>query len=183
MSFQNQDQSSSSSQKRVCLGKIAGTHGVKGLVKILGFGDDPALIFEITPLYTKATGDETISLTYKNPSGKFYLASIDGITNKEDAEALNKPELWVERSALPDLSNDDEYYVEDLIGLRVVDENNAPLGKIKAVPNFGAGELLEIKPASGQSFLLPFTNENAPSVDLNSGIITVRNCDMYKMED
>jgi len=173
MPFQDSGQPSSPPNKRVCLGKIAGTHGVKGLVKILPFGEDPMLIFDIQPLYTSEDGDETLSLHYKNPQGKYFLAAIDGIHSKEEAEALKKPELWVERSALPALEDADEYYVEDLVGLKVITEDDENFGVIKAVPDYGAGELLEIRPRNGKTFLLPFRDEYVPEVDLQNGVVRI----------
>lgn len=165
------------SSKRVCLGKLAGTHGVKGLVKVQPFGDDPLLIFDISPLYTSETGSDTIALEYKNPQGKFYLAAIDGITNKEDAAALGKVQIWVDRDELPELDADEDgYYIEDLIGLDVIGEDGQKIGTVKAVENFGASDLLEIKPLSGQPFLIPFTDEFVPEV---GETITIRDYEEF----
>ncbi len=183
MSIQDQDQPSAPPvSKRVCLGKIVGTHGVRGLVKILPFGDDPELLKKITPLYINATGDKFLALTFKNFVGKHILASIDGITNKEDAEALSKPELWVNRDQLPEISDDDEFYIEDLIGLSVFDAEKSQLGHVISVPDYGAGQMLEIKPTGGKRFLVPFTKANVPEVDLKAGSVVIQDWEMYQLE-
>lgn len=164
-------------QKRICLGKLAGTHGVKGLVKVKPLGDDPMLIFDIPTLYTSESGDKTIALTYKNPQGKFVLAAIDGITNKEDAAALGKVELWAPREALPELdAEEDGYYIEDLIGLDVMNEAAEKIGTVKSVENFGASDLLEVTPLSGQPFLIPFTDDFVPEI---GETITIRNYEEF----
>ena len=158
--------------KRICLGKIAGVHGVKGLVKILPFGEDPALL-ENGPLYTSEDGQTSLTLHLKNAIGKFILASVKGVETREQAEALGKCSLYVPRETLPEIEDDDGFYYEDLIGLKALDKDGNHIGKVIAVDDFGAGDLLDIQPLSGKSFYVPFRPEYVLSTDLEAGTITI----------
>lgn len=176
MSFQDRGQP----PKRICLGKITKAHGVKGLVKVRIFGDDPQLL-QSGPLLTGESGDESLSLTLKNSDGKgHYLAAVKGVTERNGAEALNGTMLYIERAALPDIQSENQYYIEDLKGLRVI-ENGQDIGRVLSVDNFGAGDLIEIQPKIGGSFYVPFSDDFVVGVDLNSGAITVRNSDSMKV--
>lgn len=170
--------------KRVCLGKITSAHGVKGLVKILPFGEDPSLIQSLGPAYTAADGAAqtgTLVITLKNPAGRHLLAAIDGVTDRDAAEALRGVELYYDRALLPE-TDTGEYYYDDLIGLTAI-ENGQTIGTVKAVQNFGAGDLLDIKPAAGgPSFYLPYANEYVDEVDLNAKTITVINSQSFQTE-
>jgi len=172
----------SSMSKRVCLGKIVGTHGVKGLVKVLPFGDDPELLKSIAPLYIDEMSEKTLALTFKNFVGKHILASILGVENKEDAEALGKVELWVKRDQLPILDDEDEFYIEDLTGLKVFDIDKNMLGHIVSVPDYGAGQMLEIKPLGGRRFLIPFTKPHVPQVNIAHGFLVIQDWEIYQLE-
>ena len=100
-----------------------------------------------------------------------YTARLDGITTKEEADALKGADLFAPRDRLPALP-DDEYYHADLIGLPVHDTGGALLGTVRAVLNHGAGDLLELlPPAGGATVLLPFTLAAVPTVDLGAGRI------------
>ena len=166
--------------KRVCLGKITTPHGIKGLVKIIPFGEDPSLIQSLGPAYT--AGDnahtDTLVITLKNPAGKYFLAAIDGVTDRDQAEALRGTELYFDRDLLPE-TGDDEFYYDDLVGL-AVRENDQTIGTVKSVQNFGAGDLLEIKPKSGSTFFLPYTDEYILDVDLDAQSITAQNSSTFQ---
>ncbi len=156
--------------KRVCLGKIASAHGVKGLVKILPYGEDISLLSGT--LYTSEESDGVLTLTLKNSIGKYMLADIEGVNDKTAADNLRGTELWVRRDKLPE-PTEGEFYIEDLVGLKTKDKNGDTIGTVISVQNFGAGDLLEIKPTKGETKFLPFTKENVPSLDIQSGTITV----------
>jgi 16S rRNA processing protein RimM len=157
--------------KRICLAKIAAPHGIKGLVKLSFYGEDEQLL-QAGPLYTSETGDDTLTLTLKNPMGKYWLAEIEGVHDRNATEALKGTALYIERERLPD-APEGEYYYEDLIGLNVVDDAGEKIGTLLAVQNFGAGDLLEIKPIKGgPTLLIPFTDDYVPNV--TSDTITVR---------
>lgn len=169
----------SSPDKRICIGKIAGTHGVKGLVKILPYCEDINLLNG--KLYSSENNSETLNVTLKNPNGKFILAQIDGITNKEDAQKI-KCSLYISREALPDITDDDEYYLEDLKNLEALDTSGETIGAIIGLQNFGAGDLLELKPKSGASYFVPFENEYVKDVNLDQKTITLENADRFIIE-
>ena len=162
--------------KRVCLGKITSAHGVKGLVKILPFGEDPTLIETLGPAFISEDGSETVVVQFKNKAGgKYILASVEGCNDRNEAEELRGTELWYDRSLLPDTDTDEgEFYYEDLVGLAIV-EDGQEIGKVIAVDDFGAGDLLEIKPKSGSDFYLPYGDDYVVNVDLEAGVITVKN--------
>lgn len=157
---------------RTCLGKITGVHGVKGLVKIQPFGEDPALIETLGPVFTSETGSETLQIALKSQKGKEWLASIRGVSERSEAEKWVKTELWVDKARLPALEDENSFYIEDLIGLPVQDENGADIGKVVSVQNFGASDLLEIEPAAGKSFYVPLTDDYIPEI---GDVILIKN--------
>lgn len=158
--------------RRIHIGKIATAHGVRGLVKVLVTADDPHLV-ETAVVYTGDKNDETIQLTLKNPVGKYWIAEVNGIADRDLALALRNTPLWIDRDDLPD-AGDGEYYAADLIGLKAIDEQGGEIGTVIAVPDFGATPLLEIKPAGKPSFYLPFTTETVVKEDLDARHIVVR---------
>lgn len=160
----------STDQKRITLARIAGAHGVKGIIKIHPFGEDITLL-ETCDVYTdKGT---PVKITLKNASGKFILAEADIISTREEAESAKGTELQIDQSALPEIDEDGTYYYHDLIGLKAIGEDGAEIGTVIAVDNYGAGDLLEIRKKSGEKFLLPFTDDYAPKVDIENKQITI----------
>lgn len=168
--------------KRVCLGKIAASHGIKGLVKILPFGEDASLIETLGPAYSSAdpAQTDTLVITLKNPAGKYLLAAIEGVDDRTSADALRGTELYFDRTLLPE-PDEDEFYYDDLIGLQVV-EGDTTIGTIKAVQNFGAGDLFEVKPTSGASFYIPYAQAYILTVDLENGKVTAQNTQELREE-
>lgn len=165
--------------KRVCLGKITSAHGVKGLVKILPFGEDPLLIEELSPVYTGETSSDQISIIMKNSAGnKYWLANVEGVSERDGAEALRGTELWVNRDSLPQIENKNTYYHTDLIGLKIMD-GDREIGEVIAIQNYGAGDLLEIK-SNGKTFLFPFTNDTCPEINVKDGFIRTINVSGFK---
>jgi 16S rRNA processing protein RimM len=102
----------------------------------------------------------------------FLVATLKGIANRNEAERLNGVELYVAREKLP-ATDDDEYYHADLIGLAAVTTAEEPLGRVVAIHNFGAGDIIEIAPASGPTLLLPFSNAVVPTVDITGGRVVI----------
>tara|TARA_B100001750_G_scaffold246485_1_gene268981 strand:- start:1503 stop:1910 length:408 start_codon:yes stop_codon:yes gene_type:complete len=108
---------------------------------------------------------ENYRITLKNKhKGDTWLAFIEGITNKEDADALRGTKLYCDRDAMPD-PDDDEIYLNDLIGMECVDEQGIHIGVVEAIENFGAGNLLDIKPPSGQNFYLSYDDKTVLRID------------------
>jgi 16S rRNA processing protein RimM len=154
----------------ICVGRLAGAFGVRGEVRLKSFCADPETIADYVPLVT-TEGREFRQIVITGQGSGAYTARIDGITTKEEADALKGVDLYAPRNRLPTLP-DDEYYHADLIGLSVHDTGGALLGTVRAVLNHGAGDLLEILPTQGNdTVLLPFTLAAVPTVDLASGRI------------
>lgn len=148
---------------RICVGAIAGAFGVHGEVRLKSFCAEPSDIANYTPL-TSEDGKRsfTVSLTRAVTGG--IGARVTGIATREEAEALKGLTLWAPRDALPSLP-DDEFYHADLIGLDVVDTGGKSLGRVRAIYDHGAGDILEI--IGGTDILmLPFTKAIVPTVDL-----------------
>jgi len=147
----------------VCLGAVTGSYGVRGEVRVKSFCADPSAIGDYGPL----TGDDgaTYKVTVLRPVKGGYAVRLSGVPHKEAADALKGTRLWAPRAALPDLP-DDEFYHSDLIGLDAVDTGGAPLGRIHAVHDHGAGDLLELRPKGAAPVLVPFTRAVVPTVDL-----------------
>ncbi len=141
---------------RICVAKIATAHGVRGLVKLHVFVEDLDLLKNT--VFTSPDTQDTLSLTLKNATAKHWLAEIDGVTDRNDAEALRGTELYISKSDMPALT-DGEMYVSDMIGLPVIDADKQLIGNVVALENFGAGDLLEIKPEGEASFYLPYNDQ------------------------
>jgi len=169
-------------QKRICIGKIASAHGVKGLVKVLPYCKDISLLNGELYTSNNSTDHQTLTITFKNSMGKHVLASIEGITTPEDAKKL-KHSLYIPRDALPKTDND-EFYIEDLIGLEAKNHKNGDaLGTIITVDNFGAGNLLEIKPTNGTtSYYIPFNDDYVTNVDLDERYIMLKDTEAFCIE-
>jgi 16S rRNA processing protein RimM len=149
---------------KVCVGVIAGAFGVRGEVRIKSFCTDPLAIFEY-PL-TNQGGHRDFNAVLVQPVKNGFSAQIQGVTTKEEADALNGTEIYADRVHLPDL-DDDEYYYADLINMKVFDTGGEYLGKVKLVVNHGAGDMLEVFTESGKNTVsLPFTKACVPTVDI-----------------
>jgi 16S rRNA processing protein RimM len=162
-----------SSNKRIHVGEIATVHGVRGLVKVRAFGDDIRTLQDFGPLYTSETGAEKHTLTLKHQAGGAWIASVDDITDRNVAEKLRGTQLWLDRDALPELDDDEGFYHTDLIDMRVIGIDGKDWGLVIAVENFGASDLLEIKPAGQPSFYIPFVDMYVPDVNMETGVITI----------
>jgi len=157
--------------RRVCLGVVAGAHGVRGAVRLKSFAANPADIACYGPLEDEA-GAARFTLRLLGTAKGAVIASLSGISDRDRAEALRGTRLYLPRAALPP-PPEDEYYHADLIGLAVRLGDGAPLGEIRAVHDFGAGDTLEIARPDGPSVLVPFTRAAVPVVDVAAGHVVV----------
>src|SRR6201994_5037003 len=156
---------------QVCVARIGAAHGVRGAVKLWTFTEDPFAVTRYGPLSTK-DGARAFEVAHAREGKGHLVATLKGVTSRNDAERLNGLELYVARDKLP-ATDDDEYYYADLIGLAAVTSADEPLGKVIAIHNFGAGDIIEIAPPSGATMLLPFTNAVVPSVDFTGGRVVI----------
>ncbi|PPC87484.1 MAG: 16S rRNA processing protein RimM [Hyphomicrobium sp.] len=162
----------STKQRLILLGQIASAHGIRGDVLVRTFTGSPADIASYGPL-SDANGAKFYKLRVVRVTDKGIVARIDGVTDRNSAEALRGQDLYVERAKLPP-ANDEEFYHADLIGLTAITGDGSALGRIIAVQNFGAGDLIEIrKDDESTTELIPFTKTNVPIVDFENGRVTV----------
>ena len=156
---------------QICIARIGAAHGVRGAVKLWTFTEDPLAVKAYGPLMTK-DGTRQFEVATAREAKGHLVATLKGIATREEAERLNGIELYIAREKLP-VPDEDEYYHADLIGLDAVTTANAPLGRVIAIHNFGAGDIIEIAPPQGPTLLLPFTNAVVPTVDLAQGRVVV----------
>jgi 16S rRNA processing protein RimM len=153
---------------RICIAKFGAAHGVRGEIRLWPYTADPLGVASYGPLET-ADGKRRFEIATVRAAKDHLVARIKGIDSRDDAEKLNGLELYVGREKLP-ATDDDEFYHADLIGLAAVTPGEIPLGRIIAVHNFGAGDIIEIAlDDGGETRLLPFTNAVVPTVDLANG--------------
>jgi len=162
------------SEPLIQVGRVAGAFGVRGEVRITSYTAEPTALLEYRDL-KREDGSVALTLLSGRPAKGGVVARAREVETREQAEALRGLKLFIPRSALPE-PDEDEFYVTDLIGLAVETPEGAPLGTIRSVQDFGAGDLLEIVPAEGgATWYLPFTKEAVPEVRLAEGkVIGVR---------
>jgi 16S rRNA processing protein RimM len=155
----------------ICVARIGAAHGVRGAVKLWTFTEDPLAVKSYGALATK-DGARSFEVATAREAKGHLVATLKGIATREDAERLNGIELYIARDKLPS-TDTDEYYHADLIGLAAVNAADEPIGRVIAIHNFGAGDIIEIAPPNGATMLLPFTNAVVPTVDLANGRVVI----------
>jgi len=155
----------------VCVARIGAAHGVRGAVKLWTFTEDPFAIRRYGPLLAK-DGKRQFEVATAREAKDHLVATFKGVTTRDEAERLNGIELYVAREKLP-ATDADEYYHTDLIGLAAVTTDGDALGRVLAIHNFGAGDIIEIAPPKGTTLLLPFTNAVVPEVDIAGGRVVI----------
>jgi 16S rRNA processing protein RimM len=155
----------------VLLGEIGAAQGLKGEVRISSYTEEAASITSYGPLQDE-TG-QRIEIESLRATPKALIARIKGVTTRSAAEALLHTKLYVLREMLPE-RQEEEWYHADLIGLQALSQDGAQLGEIVAIQNFGAGDLLEVKPkGGGATVLVPFTRDTVPEIDAEGGRLTL----------
>ena len=170
---------------KICVGQFAGAHGVRGLVRLRSFTEDPESIFTYAPL----TGEqgrvfnvirksaaqsrlrEAQSSRAQNKNDQ-YVVAVEGIANKEEADALRGDRLYIAREILPP-TREGEYYDAELIGLRVTGKDGKDYGKILDMHDHGAGAFIEIGTSRKDSFMLPFKDAFVPEIDIKAGRVMI----------
>ncbi|GAB5459270.1 MAG: ribosome maturation factor RimM [Henriciella sp.] len=165
----------------IVVGVITGAHGVRGDVRVKSFTAEPASLFEYAPFYDQK-GDLLITPKSTRPAKNHFVVSPKEFRQKEEWDVLRGTKLYVSREQLPK-TEEDEFYIDELIGLTVQTGGDTAVGKVKAVHDHGAGDLLEIAPIeAGKSVLVPFTKEDVPVIDLALGRIVVATYDIWADE-
>jgi 16S rRNA processing protein RimM len=160
--------------KLILVAQVAGAFGVRGEVRLTAFTEDPLGLLDYGVLLN-AAGAPTLTMKTGRAVKGALIGEAAEIATREQAEAMRGLKLYIDRSALPPAEDEDEFYLVDLIGLSVVSPAGEPLGTVKFVANFGAGDLLEIAPArpGEASWYAPFTKAVVPDIDLTGGRIVV----------
>jgi 16S rRNA processing protein RimM len=159
------------SDAKICVAKIGAAHGVRGAVRLWTFTEDPLAVTRYGVLST-SDGKRQFEISSVREAKSHLVATLKGIASRSDAERLNGLELFVPRDRLP-ATDADEYYHADLIGLAAVNAAGAAIGKVIAIHNYGAGDIIEIAPPQGATLLLPFSNAVVPTVDLAAGRVVI----------
>ena len=158
--------------KLVLVGRVSGAFGVRGEVRITAYTEDPLSLVRFKRLL-REDGSHALTLQGGRVAKDGVITRCPEIASKEAADAMRGLRLYVPREALP-APEEDEFYLTDLIGLSAATVEGEPLGKIKAVQNFGAGDILELDPGGGgATVFIPFTREAVPEVLIGEGRIVV----------
>jgi 16S rRNA processing protein RimM len=158
--------------ERICVAQIGGAHGIRGEVKLKSFTADPMAVKDYGPLMSE-DGSASFEIEALRPAKGHLVARLRGVEDRDAAERLAHLRLFVPRERLPPAGADEFYYV-DLIGLVAVTADGTEVGTVIAVHDFGAGDILELRPpAGGTTIMLPFTDAFVPAVDVAAGRITV----------
>ena len=172
---------SKSNTNLIVVGVIVGAHGVRGDVRVKSFTAEPAALFDYAPFLSE-DGTPLIDPKSKRPAKDHFVVSPKHIRQKEEWDALKSTKLYVPRDRLPP-AGDDEFYIDQLIGLSVYGGGEEMIGKVSAVFDHGAGDLLEITPVTGgKSVLVPFTLTDVPTVDLTTNRLIVTTYEIWADE-
>jgi len=156
----------------ILLGVVIGAQGLKGEVKVKTFTESPERLGAYGALHAK-DGRTFVVHAARAAKPDIAVVRFDGVGDRNAAETLKGLELFVARDALPP-PDEEEFYHADLIGLAVVDRGGGKLGTVVAVHNFGAGDLIEVRPTDGNTTqMLPFNEATVPVVDLAAGRLVV----------
>lgn len=155
---------------KVLLGRIVAAHGIKGEVLIRAYTETAD---GLTAYGALSTGDgREIAIVAARQSNKGVIARVAGIADRNAAEALRGVDLFVERRKMPE-PDDGAYYHTDLIGLRAVDRTGGEIGRVTAVENYGAGDILVVAVDAGGEMMVPFRDAFVPVVDVRGGRVVI----------
>lgn len=159
--------------RKVCLGVISAAHGIRGEVKIKSFTSSPEAIGSYGAVELE-DGSRSFTVERAKAAKDCVIATLSGVRDRNDAEALRGQKLYVPREHLSETADEDEFYLVDLIGLECRSQTGEVIGKIVAVENFGAGDLIEISPKdNGPTLFVSFTKASVPEVDVAGGYVTI----------
>jgi 16S rRNA processing protein RimM len=159
--------------KRLLMGRIGAAHGIKGEVRIQSFTEEPLALKDYGPLETNRPG-LVIEILSARATTNVLVARLKGIADRNAAETLNGVELYVARDQLPPAADDDDYYHADLVGLEARLTDGSIIGRVTAIPNFGASDLIEVRDErSGDTYLYPFTKAIVPEVRIDAGYLVI----------
>ena len=157
--------------KDVLLAAVIGAQGLKGEVKVKVFTAAPDALARYGAVHTR--DGRSLKITAFRPAkpGEAVMA-FAGVSDRNAAEALKGTELFVAREALP-AADEDEFYHADLIGLEARDAEGRVIGKVTALHNYGASDVIELSRDDGDHVLMAFTRETVPVIQVEAGYIVV----------
>jgi 16S rRNA processing protein RimM len=167
----------------ILMGVFGAPHGVRGEVRVKSLTADPSAIGAYGPLTDKKRARAFIFESLRALKDDMLVARVAGVETREAAEALKNVEIFARRDQLPPPAHD-EFYYDDLVGLEAVDTAGARIGRVTALVNYGAGDVLEIAPAQGgETLLLPFSKSVAQRIDFDVGQIVIERPREVEAED
>lgn len=155
----------------VLMAVIGAAHGIKGEVRVKSFTGDPEALGDYGPLMT-ADG-RVFEVLALRPQKEVVVVRFKGVKDRNAAEALSGTELFVDRSALPPVADEEEFYHADLVGLTVVDTEGVGIGTVKTMHDYGGGDIVEVALTGARSVLVPFTKAAVPAIDIAARTMTV----------
>ena len=159
---------------RICVAQIGAAHGIRGEVRLRSFTENPAAVAEYGPLESE-DGARRFTIEALRQAKDHFVVRLAGVSDRTAAEKLANLKLYISRDRLPPIEDDDTYYHSDLVGLAAVTADGNTLGIVTAVHNFGAGDLIEIKPhGGGEPLMVPFTETTVPEIDMKARRMVVR---------
>lgn len=160
------------SKDKVILGKIGAAHGVRGEVRVKTFTADPLGLSQYGPLMISES--QALEITHIREAKTVVIVRFKGLESRDEVEALKGRQLYIHREALPEPDEESsEFYYSDLIGLEIKASHGAVLGKVSAVYDYGAGDLLELHLKDGRKIPIPFTHDFVPVVNVNEGYVII----------
>lgn len=157
--------------KKLCIATILGAHGIRGLVKLRCHLENEKDLHNYNPLHDE--NGKAFTVTLKNSVKGDWLAEIAGVIDRNASELLRGIDLFIDRSQLPE-TEDGGIYLEDLVGCEAIDKEGHKIGDVISVDNFGASDLLEIRPINGgKTYYLPLIEPYVGDIDVEQKIIVV----------
>ncbi len=152
-------------QDLVLVGIFGAAHGVRGEVRLKSYTGDPLAIADY-PRLTDESGKTKFKIVSARPiKDDILVVRVDGVADRTAAEKLTNTSIYMPRADLPP-ADEDEFYHADLISLRAETREGVLIGTIANVLNFGAGDILDVRPEIGDNLLLPFTKKVVPIVEI-----------------
>ena len=171
-----------SDSKLVCVGKITSAHGIKGAVKVKSYTEIPESLVGYSPLYNK-TGSKVYEISLLSSNSDMLIVKIKGVTGRNEAEILRNQDLFAKKDLFPEVE-EEEFYYDDLISMKVLTDKGEDFGEILAVSNYGGGDVLEVKVFSdGKKELFAFTKEIFPEILLEEGYVVINLPEVEHIQD
>lgn len=170
-------------ETRVLVGIFGRAVGLKGELRLKSFTGDPQAIADYAPLTLKdGRAVDILALRPVAGTADMLVARVKGTASREAAEALNRAEIFASRDAMGE-AGDDEYFQADLIGLAVRGPDGERIGTVVGMSNYGAGDILDIKPLGGPAAMVPFRDPFVPTVDVAGGYVVISDAELLLPTD